>query len=107
MQMENDSKKRQRIVIFDYGSQYTHLIARRIREQHVYSEVLPFTTTAASLGAEKPAGIILSGGPNSVFAEGAPSVDPEVFNLGVPVLGYGGISCRCCWKRIINAFRWY
>ena len=77
----------QRIVVFDYGSQYTHLIARRIREQHVYSEVVPFSTTAESLRAESPAGIILSGGPSSVFAEGAPSIDPEVFDLGVPILG--------------------
>ena len=80
-------KVRQRIVIFDYGSQYTHLIARRIREQHVYSEVVPFSTTAESLRADLPAGIVLSGGPNSVFAEGAPSIDPAVFDLGVPVLG--------------------
>ena len=80
-------KVRQRIVIFDYGSQYTHLIARRIREQHVYSEVVPFSTTAESLRADLPAGIVLSGGPNSVFADGAPSIDPAVFDLGVPVLG--------------------
>ena len=78
---------RQRIVIFDYGSQYTHLIARRIREQNVYSEVVPLDTSADSLRAEMPAGIILSGGPNSVFADGAPAIDPEVFGLGVPVLG--------------------
>ena len=80
-------KVRQRIVIFDYGSQYTHLIARRIREQHVYSEVVPFSTTAESLRADLPAGIVRSGGPNSVFADGAPSIDPAVFDLGVPVLG--------------------
>ena len=83
----NRTTPRQRIVIFDYGSQYTHLIARRIREQRVYSEVVPSTTAAESLRAEMPAGIILSGGPNSVFAEGAPSIDPAVFGLGVPVLG--------------------
>lgn len=85
--MDNNNTPRQRIVIFDYGSQYTHLIARRIREQRVYSEVVPFSTTAESLRSEMPAGIILSGGPNSVFAEGAPSIDPAVFSLGVPVLG--------------------
>ena len=83
-------KVRQRIVIFDYGSQYTHLIARRIREQRVYSEVVPFSTTAESLRADLPAGIVLSGGPNSVFAEGAPSIDPAVFDLGVPVLDTDG-----------------
>ena len=78
---------RQRIVIFDYGSQYTHLIARRIREQHVYSEILPFTTAAAQLRDNLPAGIILSGGPDSVLDDGAPGVDSAIFELGVPVLG--------------------
>ena len=77
----------QRIVIFNYGSQYTQLIARRVREQHVYSEILPFTTTAAQLRGNLPAGIILSGGPDSVFDDGAPGVDPAIFELGVPVLG--------------------
>ena len=85
--MKNKEKPLDRIAILDYGSQYTHLIARRIREMHVYSEVLPFTTSAAALMKAKPRGIILSGGPNSVFADGAPSVDPEVFTLGIPVLG--------------------
>ena len=77
----------ERIAILDYGSQYTQLIARRIREMHVYSEILPFDTTAAELAENPPKGIILSGGPNSVFAPGAPSVDPGVFRMGVPVLG--------------------
>ncbi|MBQ3288074.1 MAG: glutamine-hydrolyzing GMP synthase [Kiritimatiellae bacterium] len=85
--MKNTESARQRIVILDYGSQYTHLIARRIREHHVYSEILPFGTTAESLRADMPKGIILSGGPNSVFADGAPSIDREIFELGVPVLG--------------------
>ena len=85
--MKNNDKGRDRIAILDYGSQYTHLIARRIREMHVYSEVLPFSTTAQALRAAAPKGIILSGGPNSVFAEGAPSIDPGVFSLGIPVLG--------------------
>ena len=75
------------IAIFDYGSQYTQLIARRIREKEVYSEIVPWTTKAADLAADPPAGIILSGGPDSVFAPGAPSIDPAVFSLGVPVLG--------------------
>jgi len=76
-----------RIVIFDYGSQYTQLIARRIREMEVFSEIVGFDTSAAELEKDLPAGIILSGGPNSVFEEGAPTVDPAVFGLGVPVLG--------------------
>ena len=85
--MKDKSKARDRIVILDYGSQYTHLIARRIREMHVYSEVLPFTTGAEELRAAAPRGIILSGGPSSVFADGAPSIDPKVFSLNIPVLG--------------------
>lgn len=85
--MATDHRKFQRIVILDYGSQYTQLIARRIREQQVYSEIIRFDTTAAELRANLPQGIILSGGPNSVFEKGAPQIDPEIFNLGVPVLG--------------------
>ena len=75
------------IVVFDFGSQYSQLIARRIRECRVYSKVVPYTTTAEQLRAERPMGIILSGGPASVYADGAPNVDPEVFRLGIPVLG--------------------
>ena len=71
----------------DYGSQYTQLIARRIRELQVYSEILPFSTTAEKLKENLPAGIILSGGPNSVFEEGAPGIDKEIFELGIPILG--------------------
>src|SRR5437870_3137886 len=78
-----------RILILDYGSQFTQLIARRIREAHVYSEIHP-AARGADLGFVKqfaPRGIILSGGPNSVFEPGAPTVDPGVLDLGVPVLG--------------------
>ena len=85
--MATDHSKFQRIVILDYGSQYTQLIARRIREQQVFSEIIRFDTPAAKLRENMPQGIILSGGPNSVFEEGAPGIDPEIFNLGVPVLG--------------------
>ncbi|MBO7483360.1 MAG: glutamine-hydrolyzing GMP synthase [Kiritimatiellae bacterium] len=85
--MATDHSKFQRIVILDYGSQYTQLIARRIREQQVFSEIVRFDTTAAKLRENLPQGIILSGGPNSVFEEGAPGIDPEIFSLGVPVLG--------------------
>jgi len=77
----------QLIAILDYGSQYTQLIARRVREQQVYAEILRFDTTAEQLRARQPAGIILSGGPNSVFEERAPKVDPKIFELGIPVLG--------------------
>ena len=85
--MSQNHSKIQRIVILDYGSQYTQLIARRIREQQVFSEIIRFDTPAAKLAENMPQGIILSGGPNSVFEEGAPGIDPEIFKLGVPVLG--------------------
>ena len=75
------------IAILDFGSQYSQLIARRIREQKVYSELLKFNTTAAELAARKPAGIILSGGPASVLDKGSPLCDPAIYDLGVPVLG--------------------
>ena len=75
------------IAILDYGSQYSQLIARRVREQQVYCELLRYDTPAATLAARKPKGIILSGGPASVYGKGAPHGDPAVFELGVPVLG--------------------
>jgi GMP synthase (glutamine-hydrolysing) len=77
----------QTIVVLDFGSQYTQLIARRLREISVYSEILPFDTSAAELTRRKPAGVILSGGPSSVSDPGAPRCDGAVFELGVPVLG--------------------
>ncbi len=75
------------ILILDFGSQYTQLIARRIREQNVYSEIKPCTLTAAEIKALQPKGIILSGGPNSVYDANAPAFATEVFQLGVPILG--------------------
>jgi len=77
----------ERIVIIDFGSQYVQLIARRVREQHVYCTIEPPGITAAELRMRKPKGIILSGGPASVYAPGAPQLDPEILKLGVPVLG--------------------
>jgi len=78
---------RRMIAILDFGSQYSELIARRIRETQVYSEVLSYRTTAYQLRSLNLKGIILSGGPNSVYDSGAPICDPEIWNLGVPVLG--------------------
>jgi GMP synthase (glutamine-hydrolysing) len=75
------------IVILDFGAQYTQLIARRVRECHVYCEILPHTTSMDAVQARSPKGIILSGGPSSVYDPGAPSVDEGVYDLGVPVLG--------------------
>jgi GMP synthase (glutamine-hydrolysing) len=76
-----------KILILDFGSQYTQVIARRIRECQVYSEIVRFDTPAAEIAAMKPNGIILSGGPASVYDEGAPQIDPEIPSLGIPVLG--------------------
>jgi GMP synthase (glutamine-hydrolysing) len=75
------------IVILDFGSQYTQLIARRIREQNVYSAVLPCTAKIEAIRALNPVGLVLSGGPCSVYDADAPPADPEILNLGVPVLG--------------------
>ncbi len=77
----------ERILVLDFGSQTTQLIARRVREQHVYCEIHPFDTSADRLRALRPAGVILSGGPASVGDAGAPVPDAAVFDLGVPVLG--------------------
>lgn len=77
----------QMIAILDFGSQYSELIARRIRETQVYSEVLSYRITAEKLAEIKPKGIILSGGPSSVYDQGAPHCDPAIWDLGVPVLG--------------------
>ncbi|MDJ0844137.1 MAG: gamma-glutamyl-gamma-aminobutyrate hydrolase family protein, partial [Crocosphaera sp.] len=81
------SLDRQMIVILDFGSQYSELIARRIRETQVYSEVLSYRTTVEKLRQLNPKGIILSGGPNSVYDDRAPQCDPEIWQLGIPVLG--------------------
>lgn len=78
---------RQMIIILDFGSQYSELIARRIRETQVYSEVLSYRTSAAQIQALNPKGIILSGGPNSVYDLGAPQCDPDIWHLGIPILG--------------------
>jgi GMP synthase (glutamine-hydrolysing) len=75
------------VLVVDFGAQYAQLIARRVREAHVYSEIVPHTITAAQLAARQPAGVILSGGPKSVHVEGAPALDPSIYALGVPVLG--------------------
>jgi GMP synthase (glutamine-hydrolysing) len=77
----------QSLIVLDFGSQYTQLIARRLRELSVYSEVWPPDTPASTIASRRPVGIILSGGPKSVSDPGAPQCDPELFELGVPVLG--------------------
>ena len=77
----------QKVLILDFGSQYTQLIARKIRELGVYSEILPFSTPLAEIRQARPSALVLSGGPQSVYGKGAPHPDKGVFDLGVPVLG--------------------
>jgi GMP synthase (glutamine-hydrolysing) len=89
MQEEHGKPQSERggVVVLDFGGQYTQLIARRIREQKVFSAILPCTTNVSEIQEYEPAGIVLSGGPNSVYAEDAPKCDPAVLAQGVPVLG--------------------
>lgn len=82
-----NTNEHESILVLDYGSQYNQLITRRIRELGVYSELKPNTLTAQEIKALNPSGLILSGGPNSVYADGAPSIDPAIFELNIPILG--------------------
>ncbi|TWT86921.1 GMP synthase [glutamine-hydrolyzing] [Pseudobythopirellula maris] len=87
----------ERVLVLDFGSQYAQLIARRVREQNVYCEIVRHDITAERIKELAPVGIILSGGPSSVYADGAPQCDPGLFELGVPVLGicYGmQLACK-------------
>ena len=77
----------EKILILDFGSQYTQLIARRVREAHVYCELHPFDMDLESIREYAPQGIILSGGPKSIYDAGAPAVEEALFDLGIPVLG--------------------
>lgn len=93
----------ERIVVLDFGSQYAQLIARRVREQNVFCEIIRHDLSAEAIAAKRPAGIILSGGPASVYAEGAPKCDPGVFELGIPVLGicYGmQLACEALGSKV-------
>ncbi len=85
--LQPNSERKPSIVILDFGSQYSELIARRVRETEVYSLVLGYRTSLEELCRLSPKGIILSGGPNSVYSEDAPVCDPGIWNLGIPVLG--------------------
>ncbi len=79
--------KKELVIVLDFGGQYNQLIARRVRECHVYCEVHPYNISIERLKALEPKGIIFTGGPNSVYAEGSPRYDKEIFELGIPVLG--------------------
>lgn len=87
--MENTvgQMQHQLVIVLDFGGQYNQLIARRVRECGVYCEVLPYTTPLDKIKARAPSGIIFTGGPNSVYADGAPSVSPEIFQMNIPILG--------------------
>jgi GMP synthase (glutamine-hydrolysing) len=75
------------VLVVDFGAQYAQLIARRVREAHVYSEIVPHTMSVADIVSRRPAAVILSGGPSSVYAPGAPYLDPALFDAGIPVFG--------------------
>jgi GMP synthase (glutamine-hydrolysing) len=93
----------ERVLVLDFGSQTAQLIARRVREQHVYCELVRHNITAERIRELAPAGLILSGGPSSVYAEGAPQCDPAIFDLGIPVLGicYGmQLMCQALGGRV-------
>src|SRR5262249_5722539 len=90
------SPENERILIFDFGAQYVQLIARRVREQNVFSQIVRFDLPAARVKELNPTGIILSGSPWSVYEKGAPHCDPEIFNLNVPILGLCyGLQIMC------------
>jgi GMP synthase (glutamine-hydrolysing) len=77
----------ERVLVLDFGSQFAQLIARRVRDENVYCEIVRHDISAETIVARKPSAIILSGGPSSVYDEGAPRCDPKLFTLGIPILG--------------------
>ena len=100
----NNLPESERILIFDFGSQYGQLIARRVREQNVFCQIVRNTITAERVRELKPSGIIFSGGPASVYESGAPSCDPKIFDLGIPVLGicYGmQLACHLMGGKVV------
>lgn len=103
---EKPLTSQERVLVLDFGSQYAQLIARRVREQNVYCEIVRHDITAERIRELAPLGIILSGGPASVYAEGAPQCDPGIFELGLPVLGicYGmQLACQALGGKVDNA----
>jgi carbamoylphosphate synthase small subunit len=89
--------RHQTILVLDFGSQYTQLIARRLREMSVYCEIVPFSTPIDEIRAREPVGIILSGGPRSVSEAGAPKCAAEIFDVGAPVLRHAAHDRRA-WR---------
>jgi GMP synthase (glutamine-hydrolysing) len=88
MAAAGNHEKQPTVLVLDFGAQYAQLIARRVREARVYSEIVPFDMSASEVERRQPAALILSGGPASVYAEGAPHADPRIFELGIPILGF-------------------
>ena len=86
--MTASSDTQQKVIVLDFGAQYGQLIARRVRDLKVYSEIMPCDASAEEIAAAHPSALILSGGPASVYAEDAPKIDPRVLELGVPILGF-------------------
>ena len=89
--------KKELVLIVDFGGQYSQLIARRVRENNVYCEIIPYSTSMEKIKEKNPKGIIFSGGPNSVYGENTPKIDKEIFEIGVPVLGI-------CYGQQLTAF---
>ena len=85
--MKHLDNSHETVLVVDFGAQYAQLIARRVREARVYSEIVPNTISADEIALRQPAALIFSGGPKSVHIEGAPSIDPDVYSLGIPILG--------------------
>ena len=106
----------EKVLVVDFGGQYNQLVARRVRECNVYCEIVSYRVGLDAIRAQNPKGIIFTGGPNSVYVDGAPTIDPAIFDLGIPVLGLcygfqlmthllGGQSAR---RRSVNtAKRWF
>ena len=88
MAQNASEQTQQKVLVFDFGAQYAQLIARRVRDLHVYSEIVPCDITADEVREMAPSALILSGGPASVYAEDAPTVDPAIYELGLPILGF-------------------
>ena len=96
----------ERVLVLDFGSQYSQLIARRVRELNVYCEIVRHNITAEQIRKHQPSGLILSGGPSSVYEENAPQCDPELFQMELPILGicYGmQLACDALGGQVSNA----
>src|SRR3954469_4252250 len=100
-----NSTSSERVLVLDFGAQYAQLIARRVRENNVYCEIVRHDITPQQIQRHAPRGLILSGGPSSVYESGAPKCDPAIFRLGIPVLGicYGmQLACEVLGGKVEN-----